>query len=534
MENVSLKTELFKGGKVNIKIDPGTHTGLTLSMGTCSLNPKGNAKCSRAAIFLDKLFIDGQINALEAVNSDSVYVQISSADGINHGIVTKGNIQWETMPTDNLPNIIALCAFALSSHAKCTEYKDSFEAIKKSYYTNSANAAAGLGEVMLFCDSLYYEGLLQDITELCDVTVEEYPVYETAKQAWTAQELVPIKAFDGLKNLPTLEISKAKSRKKASAAKTSINFDDCKAGKYILNYKWDDEENIVPLSFLDDFVPCEQYFSLVKKLDKRLNNILTNIDAGMEGIEALKRDFVNALMIGKPGTGKTTIAYALSATFGIPVYSVTLSKNTEEDEFQCKTVVVNGQLQSVETFYSKAFENGGIIMLEEVNLPDAGVLMGAIGQGIEFPFILMKQGYIPVKRHPLCVVLGAFNVGTEGSRSISQALSSRFKQTYQLNDPTKDEFIERLKKRNSDELLCTWIYNIYSKLIAYLESPNVNAPEIALNVTMRGCYGALENIEEGEDAKTAITNTLIGKIAEIDLELAKQAKKAVVDTASNF
>lgn len=534
MENLNLKTELFKSKKQSVKVDPGIMVGQTLSMGACSLNPKGVVKINLGALFLDATMIDCTVNALEAVNSETVYIQYAGPDGINHLLITKGNIQCEFMPTDNLPLIYGLCAYALSSHAKCTEFKDAFEAIKKSVYTNSANPAAGLGEVMTFCDALYYEGLLQDIPELCDVTVEEYPVFETVKQAWTAQELTSIKAFDDLKNLPKLEVSKAKTRKKATAAKTSISFDDCKAGKYILNYKWDDTENIVPLSFLDDFVPCEQYFSLVKKLDKRLNNILTNIDAGMEGIEALKRDFVNALMIGKPGTGKTTIAYALSATFGIPVFSVTLSKNTEEDEFQCKTVVVNGQLQSVETFYSKAFENGGIIMLEEVNLPDAGVLMGAIGQGIEFPFILMKQGYIPVKRHPLCVVLGAFNVGTEGSRSISQALSSRFKQTYQLNDPTKDEFIERLKKRNSDELLCTWIYNIYSKLIAYLESPSVNAPEIALNVTMRGCYGALENIEEGEDAKTAITNTLIGKIAEIDLELAKQAKKAVVDTASNF
>ena len=54
------------------------------------------------------------------------------------------------------------------------------------------------------------------------------------------------------------------------------------------------------------------------------------------------------------------------------------------------------------------------------------------------------------------------------------------------------------------------------------------------NLTMRGCFGALEGIEEGEDPKTAIRNTLVGKIAEIDLETARRVDEHVLDALAEY
>ena len=126
----------------------------------------------------------------------------------------------------------------------------------------------------------------------------------------------------------------------------------------------------------------------------------------MTGVEAIENDYINCLMVGRPSTGKTTVANAIAAMTGMPIYTVPFSKNTEEDTVEGKNKVVDGKIGFVETDFLKAYEHGGIIVCEEINLADPGVVMGSIGQAIEKPFILMKDGYIPIRRHPLCVIIG--------------------------------------------------------------------------------------------------------------------------------
>lgn len=173
----------------------------------------------------------------------------------------------------------------------------------------------------------------------------------------------------------------------------------------------------------------------------------------------------------------------------------------------------------------KAYTEGGIIVLEELNLSDPAVTMGALGQAIEFPFTLQRDGYETVHRHPMCIIISTMNVGTYGSKQLSQALSSRYKQTFVLDDPKKDDFIKILRTSGGSEEVCTWVYTVYSRIINYLV--NNNAEELCMNVTLRGCQGALENLEEGMDPERAIECSLIGKIAECDLELARSVSDSV-------
>ena len=81
---------------------------------------------------------------------------------------------------------------------------------------------------------------------------------------------------------------------------------------------------------------------------------------------------------------------------------------------------------------------------------------------------------------------------------------------------------------------CKWVYNAYQKICNYLKSPSVNQEELCLNVTLRGCLGALENMDEGDTPKESINNTLVGKIAESDLDLAENIKKDVVASLPNL
>jgi hypothetical protein len=265
-----------------------------------------------------------------------------------------------------------------------------------------------------------------------------------------------------------------------------------------------------------------------------MGKCIDRLNAGASALDAIGKDYVNTMIVGKPGTGKTTLAYNLGAALHVPVYTVPCSKNTEEDTFQGMNKLVKGNFDFVTTDFLKAYTEGGIIVLEEINLADPAVIMGALGQAIEAPFILARDGYDTVRRHPLCVIIATMNVGTFGSKGVSQAFSSRLKQTYQLNDPREEDFIDVLLTVNDNRKICKWIYDAYQKVCSYLRSPDVNQEELCLNVTMRACLGALENIEEGDAPKEALRHTLVGKIAEVDLELAQEIEKNVINSLPNI
>ena len=211
-----------------------------------------------------------------------------------------------------------------------------------------------------------------------------------------------------------------------------------------------------------------------------------------------------------------------------------MSKNSEEDTFEGVTKVVDGKLSFISTDFLEAYTNGGIIILEEVNLADPAVVMGAIGQAVEFPFVLKKNGYETVRRHPLCIIISTMNIGTYGSKGVNQAFSSRFKQSYILDDPTKDQFVKILGMNGYDKKKCEYVYDSYSRIVTYLKTPEVNAEEICLNLSIRGCLGALQNIEDGDDPKEALKNTLVGKIYEVDPEIADCVNKEIIRALPNL
>jgi MoxR-like ATPase len=222
-------------------------------------------------------------------------------------------------------------------------------------------------------------------------------------------------------------------------------------------------------------------------------------------------------------------AKALAAAYQLPFYSVPIQKGTEEGTFQGLLKARDGKFEFCSTDFLNAFKNGGVIVLEELNLADPAILSGAIGQAVEAPYMIMEDELRPVYRHPLCIIIGTFNVGTAGSKEINPMLSSRFYQTYLVDDPSEDEFVERLMKFDCDKKTAKKVYNAYSRILDYLKSPDVSALEYCKNVTFRGCVGAIQCLQEGSTLKEAIEDTLVGKIAEYDLDLANDVLHTVVE-----
>jgi hypothetical protein len=546
-------TDLLFNGKTPIKLLGGKNVTAKTGPAGLGLSPlrpasaKGAAKFNGAAYVLDRVIVDTAVNALESIVPVPTVTYVEELrDGKNERMFYTvdedgANATFDTSCPEGFEALVPVVMFAMSQanadKAVRQELRDLFTKIRDDY---ASKGIADISDVLQFCDSFYY-GFAVKNEEI--LVFEEAVSAETIKATYTSgilevmDILEPIAAKPALTVLDGVAVRKANAKKTAgTTGSTSSVFEACKAGEHTLAYEWEESQidNIPAKEFLDDFVPSEAFYSMLQKIELRLGHVLERMDLGKEGLQAIGKDYINSFVIGKPGTGKTTMAYALGATLHMPVYSIPITKNTEEDTFQGMTKVVNGAFKYVATDFLEAYTHGGIIVLEEVNLADPSVIMGALGQAVEAPFMLQMDGYKKVRRHPLCVIMGTMNIGTYGAKGVSQAFSSRFKQTYTLNDPKAEDFIGILQSQGHAAKRCKWVYDAYTKINNFLKSPEISREEICLNVTLRGCLGALECMEEGDTPQQALYNTLIGKIAEVDLELAEDVYKSIVKSLPNL
>lgn len=443
------------------------------------------AKCSYALIAL-KLLKEDKLSVLKNVNDEDLYISYSDpysdASTRDKRFLVTYKPDGSYVVSPNLPfsgRTMAVVASILAM-AKYEFFKSPFSE-----------------DPFLFCDAVYYGFAAQCHVSFSDpdVTVETQ-----ASLAYRNGTLCPY-----IGNVPegfSLDHGFAKEEK----TNPLPDFSYYSEGNAFLDFDWDAESKsrISPIDFLDNFVPTQAFFSVAQKVEFRLKKVIERLNNGLTGNKAIGKDYLNIRLTGNPGSGKTVLAYALSSALGLPIYTVPIQKNTEEDVFEGKNKLVKNEFSFVNTDFLNAYKNGGIIVLEEINLADPALIMGALGQAIEPPFIINENGYKKVSRHPMCVIIATQNVGTTGSRGVNQALVSRFPHTYVINDPSREEFVDRLMLRYDNRDTCEWVYNSYCTIKNWLCQPEQSAEDIALALSFRACIGVLEDIEEGISKREAI------------------------------
>lgn len=288
-----------------------------------------------------------------------------------------------------------------------------------------------------------------------------------------------------------------------------------------------------------DYHFTKDFISIVKKLKKHLENVIERMkDNNLSIEEIIGEEYYNILLAGKPSTGKSIMAKQIAKALGLPFAVQSCTMYSEDDDFSRKSklsenntnikIEKNESLKDILIHFGKAFlkkgngfayqdsnflsifKNGGVICIEEINLLNANVAQGALGQALEKPFTITTPDGEVIKRHPLCIVIGTMNCDTAGINSMNEALLSRFKQPYIIDDPTENEFIEILKMKGYKDEYCIWTYNVYSEIVRFLTERD---EEDILNVvTMRGCLSMLENLTDGETQKEALSHSLLGQI----------------------
>lgn len=163
----------------------------------------------------------------------------------------------------------------------------------------------------------------------------------------------------------------------------------------------------------------------------------------------------NILLEGDAGSGKTQLAKALSANFGLPYTKITCFADMDKSDVIGSILpVLSEDGHSAEEvsyqFYPseiiRAYEKGWLLEIQEPTvIRDAAVLM-ALNSALE-PDGSINLPTRVVHRHPDFIAVITTNRGYNGCRPLNEALRDRIQHTEKMDLPPKAVMMERAKAK---------------------------------------------------------------------------------------
>ena len=165
----------------------------------------------------------------------------------------------------------------------------------------------------------------------------------------------------------------------------------------------------------------------VKKIDGTKKKIGV-AHSKFEHLLKLMQMKVPVLMVGSPGTGKTTGAEKIAEALDIPFHAISVGQQTTKSDI---LGFVNASGEYVSTPFRKAFEYGGIFLMDEIDAGNPNVLI-QVNSAISNGFVEFPDGMIRV--HEDFRFIGTANTYGSGS-------DAKFVGRNQLDAATLDRFV---------------------------------------------------------------------------------------------
>ena len=257
-------------------------------------------------------------------------------------------------------------------------------------------------------------------------------------------------------------------------------------------------ENSAPTRIVHEFVTLQG----VKKIEGEVYH---------KQFDAIRKDLalnIPAYLFGPAGSGKNVIAEQIAKSMNLDFYY----SNAVTQEFKVTGHSdINGNF--VETEFSKAFINGGVFMLDEVDASDPNaliVLNAALANGyFDFPVIGRKMMHEDFR----CIAAG----NTKGTGATLQ-YSSRFT----IDEATRDRFdffeidydanIEKhiVQKFNADDDILPFVYDIRK---------SAKKNQISVIAGYRLITYLAKKTNAGFSPKDSVTTTFFNKYNEDDIRI---------------
>lgn len=215
----------------------------------------------------------------------------------------------------------------------------------------------------------------------------------------------------------------------------------------------------------------------------------------------------NLLLIGPKATGKNVLAENLAQIFGRPLWNVSFHINVDANYLIGADTYDGNRVMFRPGPVTLAAENGGIAVLDEINMARNEAL-AVLHSILDFRQVIDLPGYDRIEVDDATRFIGTMNYGYAGTRELNEALCSRFailEMPVIAEEDLKKLFDRAFPTMNKD------ISAQIQKLFYDLENKAEHAEISERAVDLRGMLDAVKLIDKGLTSGEALEMTVTDK-----------------------